>query len=88
MGFSRRQYLCGLPRPPPGDLPDPGIEHTSFVPPALQEDSLHAEPSVKLVLDYSNILSSIDLWFQPLLFKAAGLLANSLLSSLVLFLLP
>ena len=30
-----------------GDLPDPGIKPTYLVPPALQEDSLHAEPSGK-----------------------------------------
>ena len=26
MGFSREEYWSGLPCPPPGDLPDPGIE--------------------------------------------------------------
>ena len=26
MGFSRQDYWSGLPCPPPGDLPDPGIE--------------------------------------------------------------
>jgi len=25
-GFSRQEYWSGLPFPPPGDLPDPGIE--------------------------------------------------------------
>ena len=25
MGFSSQEYLSGLPFPPPGDLPDPGI---------------------------------------------------------------
>ena len=40
MGFSRQEYWSGLPCPPPGDLPDPGIE-PSFPPsPALQVDSL------------------------------------------------
>ena len=29
MGFSRQKYGSGLPCPPPGDLPDPGIRHTS-----------------------------------------------------------
>ena len=29
MGFSRQEYWSGLPRPPPGDLPDSGIEPTS-----------------------------------------------------------
>ena len=26
MGLSRQEYWSGLPCPPPGDLPDPGIE--------------------------------------------------------------
>ena len=25
LGFSRQEYSSGLPHPPPGDLPDPGI---------------------------------------------------------------
>ena len=29
MGFSRQEYWTGLPFPPPGDLPDPGIEPAS-----------------------------------------------------------
>jgi len=29
MGLSRQEFWTGLPRLPPGDLPDPGIEHTS-----------------------------------------------------------
>ena len=35
MGFLRREYWSGLPFPPPGDLPNPGIKLTSPVPPAL-----------------------------------------------------
>ena len=27
MGFSSQEYWSELPFPPPGDLPDPGIEH-------------------------------------------------------------
>ena len=30
MGFSRQEYWSGLPCPPPGDLPDPGIELVSL----------------------------------------------------------
>ena len=29
VGFSRQDYWSGLPFPPPGDLPDPGIEPVS-----------------------------------------------------------
>ena len=35
MGFSRQDYLSGLPSPPPGDLPNPGIEPKSLMTPAL-----------------------------------------------------
>ena len=30
MGFSRQEYWSGLPFPPPGDLPNPGIEPGSL----------------------------------------------------------
>ena len=35
MGFSRQEYWSGLPYFPPGDLPDPGMEPTSPMSPAL-----------------------------------------------------
>ena len=35
MGFSRQEYCSGLPCPPPGDLPNPGIEPASITSPAL-----------------------------------------------------
>ena len=44
MEFSRQEYWSGLPFLPPGDLLDQGIEPTS---PALQAESLPAEPSGK-----------------------------------------
>ena len=37
MRFSRQEYQSGLPCPPPGDIPHPGIKPTS---PAWQADSL------------------------------------------------
>ena len=36
VGFSRQEYWSGLPFPPPGNLPHPGIACES---PALQADS-------------------------------------------------
>ena len=44
MEFSRPEYWHGYPIPSPGDLPNPGIELRS---PALQVDSLPAEPQGK-----------------------------------------
>ena len=35
MRFSREEYWSGLPCPPPGDLPNPGIETASLTSPAL-----------------------------------------------------
>ena len=42
--FSRQEYWSGLPCPPPGDLPNPGIEPRSS---ALQAHSLPSEPPGK-----------------------------------------
>ena len=35
MEFSRQESWSGLPCPPPGDLPEPGIEPVSLKPPVL-----------------------------------------------------
>ena len=43
-----RILVCALPCPPPGDLPNPGMEPG---PPALQVDSLLSEPPEKPSLD-------------------------------------
>ena len=37
MGFSRQEYWSGLPCPPAGDLPSPGIEPGSLTSPALTD---------------------------------------------------
>ena len=42
MEFFRQECWSGLPCPPPGDLPNPGIEPGY---PALQADSLPSEPT-------------------------------------------
>ena len=44
MGFPRQEYWSGLPFPPPGDLPDPGIEPVS---PALVGKFFSTEPPGK-----------------------------------------
>ena len=44
MGFSRQEYWSGMLCPPPGDLPNPGIEFRS---PALQVDSFLSKPPGK-----------------------------------------
>ena len=44
MGIFRQEYWSELPFPPPGDLPDPGIEPTS---PALAGGLFTTEPPGK-----------------------------------------
>ena len=47
MGFSQQEYWIGLPCPPPGDLPHPGIKPSSPVAPALAGRVFRAEPPGK-----------------------------------------
>ena len=54
MGFSRQEYWSGLPWSPPGDLPDPGIEPMSLMPPALQAGSLPLAPHGKPIYRNDN----------------------------------
>ena len=61
MEFSRQEYWGGLPGPPPGDLPDPGIEPEA---PALRADSLTHQGS-------PNELVSIK-WEQKLCVNDKG----------------
>ena len=61
VGFSRQEYWSGLPCPPPGDLPDPGIKTPSSAAPALQADSFPlchlGNPDIQdLQLSYSGTL--------------------------------
>ena len=58
MGCSRQEHWSRFPCPPPGGLPDPGIEPTS---PTLQEDSLPlshlGSPLVIMVNSHFEMLS-------------------------------
>ena len=52
-GFSRQECWSGVPCPPPGDLPDPGIKLMSPATLALQGDSLllsHQESPINWIL--------------------------------------
>ena len=58
MEFSRREYWGGLPRPPPGGLPDPGVEPMSLVSSALVGGfftiSPHGKPQRNIVPPSKN----------------------------------
>jgi len=47
MGFPRQEYWNGLPFPPSGDLPDPGIENTFPEIAALASRLITSEPTGK-----------------------------------------
>ena len=53
MEFSSQEHWSGLPFPPPGDLPNAGIEPGS---PALQADSLPSEPPRKPPLGRKEVI--------------------------------
>ena len=58
--LSRQEHWSGLPRPPPGDLPDSGTEPTSQVSPALAGGLLTTKPPGKPQLHYTPL--NIDIW--------------------------
>ena len=73
MGFSRQEYWSGLPFPPPGDLPNPGIESTSLVSPALASGffissatwEVHFRSLITLIL-----LLKLFCWFLYLMMRS------------------
>ena len=50
VGFSKQDYYSELPFPTPGDLPDPGIEPTSLVSPALAGGFFTIRPTWEAIL--------------------------------------
>ena len=58
MEFPCQEYRSGLPCPPPGNLPYPGIEPASCISPALQADSSLAEPLGKPISSYPCLQGS------------------------------
>ena len=68
MEFFRQKYWCGLPVPPPGDLPNTGIKPTSPVSPALAGRFFTTEPpgnppSLKHMISNSQSNYSVTLIF-------------------------
>ena len=59
MEFSRQEYWSGLPFPPPGDLPDPGIIPVF---PALASGFFTTEPPGKPPTYYIPIVYFVKFW--------------------------
>ena len=61
MEFFRQEYWSGLTFPPPGDLPDPGIESASLVSPALAGRffTTSATWEAPLLVDYAGKIEKL-----------------------------
>ena len=71
-GFSRQEDWSGLPFPPPGDLPKPGVEPRS---PALQVDCVPSKPPA--TMEGLILYSSLKFGHWP---QSSGLVASSAFS--------
>ena len=64
--FSRQEYWSGLPFPPSGNLPDPGIEPVSLIPPTLAGRLFTTvppgSPNVKVIIPKSQWFKSFDVF--------------------------
>ena len=72
MGFSRQEYWSGSPFPPPGYLPNPGIEPKY---PALQADSLLPESPGKPLVYLNGMEMAISLCDSFLHLNKGGVLS-------------
>ena len=73
MGFSREEFCSGLPCPPPGDLPHPGIKFASLKSPALAGEFFTTMPPGNPYILYSDSnakLQETELKKKKLLLKS------------------
>ena len=75
MEFSKQQYWSGLPFPTPGDRPDPGIEPTTSVSPALPGGFFTTEPPGTPLLkhQFSSVTQSCPTLCDPMNCSTPGL---------------
>ena len=77
--FSRQEDRSGLPFPPLGDLPDPGVKPTSLVSSALADRFFTSEPPGKPMMRYCLVAQSCPT-LGPHELQCARLLCPSLSS--------
>ena len=56
VGFSRQEYWSGMPCPPPGDLPDPGIKPESLFSPTLAGGFFTTSTTREALIGYVAVL--------------------------------
>ena len=100
MGFSRQEYGSELPCPPPGNLPDPGIESMLFISPALagkfhwatweaSRTSSHFQTKANKVLHHLHVVLRIKSNSPNIIFKnKIPVFVSSFLSNLSFHLPP
>ena len=62
VGFSRQEYWRGWPCPPPGSLPDTGMESTSLMSPALAGGFLTTSATWEAQSSNETTVSSQVIW--------------------------
>ena len=85
MGFSSQEYQSGLPFPPPGDLPDSGIEPESS---ALAGEFFTTEPPRRLSLGFKGDLMKVVFYALLPLFSCHFSIGAQHHKKLTLFLRP
>ena len=68
MGFRRQEYWSGVPRPPPGDLSDPGMEPAFLMSPALAYRLFTSSATWEAIVYMCVCVHSeysFPLWFIP-----------------------
>ena len=80
MGFSRQEYWSGLPCPPPGDLPNPGLKPASLLSPALAGGVFTTTVTWEAQLLTQIMLICISTYQTLLAFPEITLLSHGLVS--------
>ena len=62
MGFSRQENWSGLPCPPAGDLPNPGIETASLTSPALTGGFFTTSATWEATISERRRIDAFELW--------------------------
>ena len=60
MAFPRQEYWRGLPCPPPGDLPDQGIEPTSLMSPTVADGFFTIAAAAKLLQSCPTLCDPVN----------------------------
>ena len=72
MGFSRQEYWSGLPFPPPGDLPGPGITPVSLPSAALAGRFLTTSAPWEPLPSYPSSELSLSIWAATVICHKPG----------------